>query len=798
MRRSTLCLLAGAAFCWPFAAAARDLPNDPAPTTPAPATPAPATPAPATPDAAAPTDDAGGDIIIVGKGQTRQVQQIGQQDIAILPAGTSPLKAIAKLPNVNFQSADAFGAYEWSERISIRSFNQNQIGFTLDGIPLGDGSYGNTNGLHISRAISSENVGRTLVSQGAGSIGTQATNNLGGTVEFFSSDPKPTFGLALNGTYGSANTVRAFGRLDTGVLGENGPSAYVSYGFLDTDKWKGFGVQRQSQVNAKFVAPVGPVRLVGTFDYSDRREEDYQDLSLDQIRRLGYRLDNITNNFPLAVQIANVANNIDNRNNSTGALGADGLSDVTGNRPTSIAAGTTYPAPYGTIDDAYYDASGLREDYLASLGIESAKDAPIHGQLKAYYHANHGQGTWFTPYVPSPSGVPISVRTTEYDIHRKGVFGSLGGTLAFNDLTVGGWYERNDFRQARRFYALDSTTVPTRDSLHFQESPFATQWFLKYQTDTFQYYVQDKIALGALTLDFGWKGFSVTNKADPIVAGGLASGRIQVKDFFQPHAGLNYKIGDHFELFGDFTEVKRAFVSAATSGPFATTQAGFNALVTTNKLKPESSDTYEVGGRYHYRGINALIAGYYVDFQNRTLAQTVGAGIVGNPAILSNVGSVRAYGIETALEAKIGYGFGVFASYSYNDSTYRNNVLVGGVTQLIAGKQTVDTPKHLAKGEITYDKGMFFGRIGADYLSRRYFTYTNDQSVPGRVLVDATIGARVTIADRKFEIQGNATNLFDKKYVATIGSNGFGYAGDNQTLLAGAPAQFFVTLKAGF
>ncbi|PNB52440.1 TonB-dependent receptor, partial [Pseudomonas sp. GW531-E2] len=78
---------------------------------------------------------------------------------------------------------------------------------------------------------------------------------------------------------------------------------------------------------------------------------------------------------------------------------------------------------------------------------------------------------------------------------------------------------------------------------------------------TVQYYVQDKIALGDLTVDLGWKGFSVTNKATPIVSGGLASGRIQVKDFFQPHAGLNYKLGNQVELFGDFTEVTRAFVA---------------------------------------------------------------------------------------------------------------------------------------------------------------------------------------------------------------------------------------------
>ena len=48
------------------------------------------------------------------------------------------------------------------------------------------------------------------------------------------------------------------------------------------------------------------------------------------------------------------------------------------------------------------------------------------------------------------------------------------------------------------------------------------------------------------------------------------------------------------------------------------------------------------------------------------------------------------------------------------------------------------------------------------------------------------------------EIQLNATNLLDKKYVATLGSNGFGNSGDNMTLLAGAPRQIFASVKVGF
>ena len=90
---------------------------------------------------------------------------------------------------MNFQSADPYGAYEWSTRIVVRGFNQNQLGFTLDGVPLGDMTYGNHNGLHISRAIPTENVGRVLLSQGAGSLATASSSNLGGTIEFFSARP---------------------------------------------------------------------------------------------------------------------------------------------------------------------------------------------------------------------------------------------------------------------------------------------------------------------------------------------------------------------------------------------------------------------------------------------------------------------------------------------------------------------------------------------------------------------------------------------------------------------------------
>ena len=731
-------------------------------------------------DAPLPADDmaadAGEDIVVFGRGETRQVAELAAEDVTILAPGTSPLKAIERLPGVNFQSADAFGNYEWSQRVSIRSFNQNQIGFTFDGVPLGDGSYGNNNGLHVSRAVISENVGSVRVSQGSGSIGTQATNNLGGTIETFSADPLGRFGVQVNGTYGSDETIRGYARVDFGS--DEGASGYISGIYGDTDKWKGFGVQEQRQLNARLAVPLGGATIDAWYSFSRRNEQDYQDLSLDQIARLGLDNDNISNDYALAVLIADV-----------GANRGD-----TGAAPTNPAAGTVYPAPYTTVDDVYFDAAGIRRDHLAYLGVRGDVGADGNFLVRGYYHNNRGQGLWGTPYVASPTGAPLSLRTTEYDIDRKGVFASLSVPVAITQLTVGGWYERTDFEQARRFYAFTSRTVFGRSFTDFQSNPFFTQWNYEFDTETLQYYVQDTIDLGELTINIGWKGYRVTNEATPIVAGNLASGRIKVEDWFQPHVGFAYELGDA-EIFGGFTQVTRAFVSSSTSGPFATTQNGFNAIRDT--LEPETSETYELGVRYSSSMFNGVLAVYYVDFSNRLLGLATGAGIVGNPAVLQNVGSVRSYGFEAGGEVRFGDGFSAYLAYAYNDATYRDNVVNAAGTLVAAtrGKTVVDSPVHVLQLELAYDQGPIFGRIGGNYMSERFFNYENDRSVDGRFIVDATIGYRIT---DQIEVQFNATNLFDEEYVGTIGSNGFGNRGDNQTLLAGAPQQFFGTVKFGF
>lgn len=735
-------------------------------------------------------------IVVFGRGETRQVQEIQSQDIVTLTPGTNALKAIEKLPSVNFQSADPFGNYEWSQRITIRSFNQSQLGFTFDGIPLGDMSYGNHNGLHITRAVSSENIGSVRVSQGAGSIGTQSTSALGGTVETFSADPADYLsGGSLAGqgnlTYGSNETWRGFARLAMGK--RDGIRGYVSYAYGATNKYKGNGTQDQHMGNAKVIIPIGEAQLDGWLSYSDRREQDYQDMSLNMIRRLGWNWDNTYPDYARAIDYAKRLNDVDRVSNNGGSPFPDGLYDYSG----APVGAQTYPGNVTSADDAYYDASGLRKDWLGAVGFTTPLGEQAHLKLKGYYHNNKGMGLWATPYTPSPNGVPMSVRTTEYNMDRIGVFGSVDFALGIQNFTVGGWYENNKFHQARRFYAFASTTQPGLSFRDYPANPFFTQWEFDFTTDTVQYYVQDQIDLGKLKINLGWKGFSVTSEADAVIQSTFPQGRIKSRDWFQPHAGFAVELSPQAEVFGGFTQATRAFQAATTVGPFSTNQAGFDKIK--DSLKPEASDTYELGLRYHNSVFNGVIGAYLVNFRNRLLAVAVGSPIQGFASALQNVGNVRSVGVEAAGTLQLGGGFSLYGSYSYTDATYRDDVVdARGVITPIKGKTVVDSPKHIARGEISYDHDGAFGRIGVNYMSRRYYTYTNDGSVPGRVIVDASVGYRF---NDHLELQLNATNLLDKRYIGTIGSGGFVNSDPNgtaQTLLVGAPSQFFATIKAGF
>ena len=720
-------------------------------------------------------------IIVLGRGETRQVQSITAQQIEHLPPGTSPLKAIEKLPGVNFQSTDPYGAYEWSARITVRGFNQNRLGFTLDGVPLGDMTYGNHNGLHISRAIPSELVGRAVLSQGTGSIDTASLSNLGGAVEFFSARPDAELGATVEQTFGSDSARRTFARFDSGELG-TGTRAYISVVDSSTDKWKGNGTQETRMYTLKAVQPVGDATLTGYYDYSDRAEIDYQDLSKDIVTRRGPDWDNFYPDWDAAVAAAD-------------ACAAAGFDNAI------------------ICDDAYWNASGLRKDHLGYLALDLPIGETMEWKTTAYAHHNRGQGLWGTPYAPTPGGAPLSVRSTEYYLKRLGVLTSLSWKGNSHEVEGGLWYETNDFTQARRFYGEPSRSGPTRDFTELLTNSFRTDWEYDFDTESYVFHLQDTWSVNdKLRLNFGFRSVHAENTAHTVAAANatlVKNGTIEADEPFLPQVGFNWSISDDMEWFGSAARNVRAFASSGTSGPFSTTAAGFEAI--RDVLEPETANNYETGLRFRGPAFEALVALYHVDFKDRLVGINNGPGIIGNPSVLANVGSVTTNGAEAALTWRPMNSLTWFTSLSWNDSEYDDDYTTvatvngQGVARVVPvkGKQVVDTPEILLKSELTYDNGAFFASANVNYTDERYYTYLNQGSVDAYTLVNLAAGYRFRGfgAFEEVSVQLDATNVTDKEYFSTIDSNGFTEADPNGTwnsLLLGAPRQFFLSAKAKF
>jgi iron complex outermembrane recepter protein len=710
------------------------------------------------------------EILVLGRGETRQVQTITAQQIEQLPSGTSPLKAIEHLPGVNFQAADPYGAYEWSTRITIRGFNQNRLGFTLDGVPLGDMTYGNHNGLHISRAIPTEMVGSVSLSQGTGSLATASTSNLGGAVQFFSAEPTDELRVDAAQSFGTDQARRSFVRFDAGELG-SGTRLTLSVADGSTEKWKGNGDQDIRMYNLKLVQPIGDGDVTFYYNDSDRAEIDYQDLSKDIVARRGRDWDNYYPDWAAAVSAAD-------------------------------ACGTS-----GTCDDAYWNASGLRKDSLGYVALDLPFGDSLRFSATGYFHRNDGQGLWGTPYVTSPGGAPLSIRTTEYDLAREGIVTALAWEGGSHAVEGGLWFENNDFNQARRYYAEPSRAAPSRLFEDFQSNPFRTDWDYDFATETVVFHLQDTWSVGdAVRVNLGFRSVRSENEATTI-SGPEKSGTIEAEDNFLPQIGVNWAISDDLELFTSIAENIRTFASSGTSGPFSTTAAGFLAI--RDVVRPETASNFELGVRFRPAdAVEGLVALYAADFEDRLLGIPQGPGIVGNPAVLANVGSVKTSGVETAVNWQPMTNVSWFTSLAWNDSEYDDDYTVtdgAGVTTVVpvAGKQVTDTPELLFKSQIAYDNGAFFVRADVNRTDERFYTYLNDGSVDAYTLLNVGAGYRFSMAGalKELVLQADATNVTDEAYFSTIDSNGFVASdptGTEQTLLLGAPRQFFVSLKARF
>lgn len=665
-------------------------------------------------------------IVVTGTRTRTSVELPGAEMQKILP-GVSPLRAIQTLPGVLYITADPWGYNEQNAQLFIHGFAANQLGYTMDGLPLGDQSYGNYNGLSPQRAVISENVSRVVVSTGAGDLATASNSNLGGTIETFSSDPRETFGIQAAQTVGSYDTSRTFARIDTGTFGGDN-SAYISGARQRARAWDFRGIQGGWQANAKFVHDDSLGKLTLYFDYNDFTQPNEDATVFFQ---------------PSAGGTATPAQLY------TPYTKPFFYPDFSGYRSGYLTAAGNSPAAEGSNYRNYY-SDAQRTDYLAYARYDARLASWANLSTTAYYHHNDGAGvvagplgqsiTTAQPYldpayatlpancrfggnangvrpaactaltaaqataagaalVAATGGSGLITRTTEYRIDRWGVISALKLDLGDHKIELGGWFEHNSTTQWRRWYGVDVNN-PGRSTPYIRPLDVAEPLFTQYQGDAkieqLQLHLQDSWqATDRLLVQAGFKTsaqwatgrYPVQPRAGSLsgLAGGLPQGRIDTKRWFLPAAGATYDFNGHEQLYFNVQKNLRQYQAylAGGGGPWFTgSQAAFDAFA--DEGRPESSWTYEAGLRTNRTfesgfGLNAQINYYHVDFTNRLLAISTnpggiaGSGITGGTSILVNVGGVKTDGVDAAFTLRFGRAFSLYNATSYNLSKYQSD-----------------------------------------------------------------------------------------------------------------------------
>jgi len=719
------------------------------------------------PNAAA-ADDAGAtgvsEVVITATRETRSIVAIETQEIQKVIPGANPLKAIQTLPGVLFETADPWGNNEQNESLFVHGFSTQQLGYTMDGVPLGDQQYGNYNGLSPSRALTSENVDRVTLSSGAGSLGVASTSNLGGAIETFSRDPSKERTINLRETLGSYRTTRTFVRLDTGDLG-GGNALYISYLHHDARAWDFKGHQRDDQANLKFVHEDDHGKFTAFVDWQHKVEPN------EDATAFG--------------------------NQQTAA--AAGFTPYT--RPfyypdisactTSLTGGPgTPPVAQGNNFSNCFSAA-QRSDVLAYVKYDWKPAEGVTWSNQAYYHYDYGRGIvagpinqaglpgLFAAYFPqlvvgsttSPAtltnisnlfgGTGNEVRTTEYRINRGGLISTLDWQLGQHAIEAGVWFEHNEPAQHRVWYPFSAAN----NDLSPYDTPKGPAVFIQYYAQFFtndvQLHLQDQWKImPTLTLQAGVKsslqdanGKFLINQKNPITAAVpvvFPSGRIKSNKWLLPQVGALWDATANEQVFVNVQENMRQFIPYGAGSNFygfspwsLGTQAAFELFKDT--VKPETSWTYEAGVRTHHEfedggfltGIQGQASVYHVKFRNRLLNIAPFNFINPAPAILANVGGVTTNGFDLAGTLTFGPHFHVYDALSYNktkyDSDYQSGTtIVNGVSQPVTiatgGKQVPLTPKWLNKTIVGTNWGPFSAQVSADYIDKRFVTYLNDLS----------------------------------------------------------------------
>ncbi len=703
--------------------------------------------------------------LAIGRDEVTSTTAVTREELLSAPAGISGLKMLENLPGFNVQTDGALGLYEFGNSVHVRAFELDQIGFVLDGVPMGrSDAFG---GSPIFRYVDNENLRSVVASPGAGDVTLPAYASLGPMISYNTTEPSSDPGITMAITVGQFDLERSFIKLETGDIG--GFSAYISRSKTDSELWRGPGTIDREHIESK----------------------------------VSYAFDDDT--YLLATYVSNEFYDYDSPSGPENVFDADYEYGYLPGLPTSCI--DPQPGVYdfngdGVIDDndftpvmtdgsctSYYeDRINIRDDELFSLQLHTNIATHGYGQIIAYYEDKDGYGVSPDSYgnsraifleqqaagldVTHPRGVQYGLSTVGGD--RKGLVADLDWQLGNHMVTVGGWYEEDTYNRSQQrlnktagsadgdviwsetaYFRRDYTSVRKTTQLYFKDT-------MRFMDDRFNV----EVGFKALDIDFSLDGYRdyADYEVDGMPGYGPQSVGADYSESFLPTVGAVFDLNDRDQIFVSYA---RNFALPAGADDIFSVATSFEAPAP----EGEEADNYEIGIRMSRPTFNGQATLYYSSFDNRLLPGSVINPATGQPeAAYVNGGETEAYGVELSGV----YQPEMFESQVYFDAnlTYNHAELVDGFGSNPAGSLLADSPEWLFTGGVTYEPTSWMvANMSVKYTGKRYADYAESVEMDDYTVVSAYLdlgGENPFGIPENISLRFNVDNLFDEEALSFV------------------------------
>lgn len=698
----------------------------------------------------------------IGQGEATNTVAVTRDELLSAPGGISGLKMLESLPGFNVQTDGALGLYEFGNSVTVRAFNLQQIGFVLDGVPMGrSDAFG---GSPIFRYVDNENLGSVVASPGAGDVSLPSYASLGPIVSYNTIDTSDEAGGMISYTMGDDDLERSFIKLETGNI--NGFSAYVSRSKTDSNLWRGPGTIDREHIEGKIKYEFDEDTFI-KFGYVHNDFHDYDLPSGPQ--------STFENNYYYAyldtIPETGCINPISN------VYDYNGDNVIDGNDFSPIFTGSN-------CTQYYEDRINIRDDSLYSLNFQTDITPNLMFTATAYQEDKDGYGVSPDSYSNSlgiynrqvAAGLDVvHPRGVQYGLSgvggtRKGAVAGLEWQVANHKVEVGAWYEDEDYNRTQM--RLNKTNGSADGDVIWDEVAYYRRNYTSTRKTT-QLYLKDTISLmdEKLNVEVGVKSLSVDYQLsgyrdynDYELFGPQTVGE-DYSDNFLPMVGAVYDLNDTDQVFASYSQNYALPRGADDIFSIASTDASTEPLPAP---KGEESENYEIGVRTNRSQFYGSAALFYTTFDNRLVAGSVINPATEQPeAFYINAGKTEAYGFELS---------GVYKPDFLGNKVYLDGNLTYNHAEDESGFILADSPEWLFTGGVTYEPTEWMvANISGKYTGKRYADYTEGYEMDSYTVLSGYLdlgGPNDFGVPENVSLRFNIDNLLDEEVTTA-----FVYAG---------------------